>query len=262
MKSFRGEWMRGALALLATSAGCALVGYDLSGYQKADTTGAGGAAAGTTSAGTPGSTASQSTGTSVSAGPGGTGGTSAEAGTTSASSGDGSTGSGTGACKVDTDCDDNNLCTLNHCNTSTGQCVFTQEFGCCPHSVCKTGLPLSGTLCVFEDKTKAVDCVADVCGTKPACCSVGWTQDCVDLAKTSCLPIGTSNPPAFSCGCAHSYCVEGEVLDRFCDPCVHAICSQVGYEFCCNPVGGFWEVECVQAVTQFCHVPWDSALCQ
>jgi hypothetical protein len=45
MKSFPVEWVRWVPALLATSAGCALVGYDLSGYGPVDTSGAGGSAA-------------------------------------------------------------------------------------------------------------------------------------------------------------------------------------------------------------------------
>jgi hypothetical protein len=59
MKSFPVEWVTWVPALLATSAGCALVGYDLSGYGPVDASGAGGSAA------------SQSTAASQSAGAGG-----------------------------------------------------------------------------------------------------------------------------------------------------------------------------------------------
>jgi hypothetical protein len=210
-------------ALLATSAGCALVGYDLSGYGSGGTsstaTGAGGAA----SAGTPGSTASQSTGTSESVGAGGRGGN---------------------PCSTSADCKDPDPCTIDACD-NTAHCTSTLDPTCCRHSVCTPGgLPLDGGACVFGQQ--AYNCVATVCGTNPACCSSGWSQECVEAAKLACL-VGGLEP--ISCSCTHSYCVTGEALNPSCDPCVRTVCSSISS--CCS---GSWTADCVTATHVFCHV--------
>jgi hypothetical protein len=116
--------------------------------------------------------------------------------------------------------------------------------------MCFTGAPLSAATCEFDDPTKSIDCVADICGTQLDCCSSGWTQECVEAAKINCAPSGVIMP--FSCACSHSYCAAGEALDPLCDPCVHAVCSQSTLASCCSTE---WNDACVKATEAICHVP-------
>jgi hypothetical protein len=58
-------------------------------------------------------------------------------------------------CVADTDCDDNNLCTADSCNPSTGVCSFNAVIDCDDNNLCTTELcdPSTGE-CVFDP----VDC--------------------------------------------------------------------------------------------------------
>jgi hypothetical protein len=120
---------------------------------------------------------------------------------------------------------------------------------CCAHSLCATGAALDAASCSFGNSNN--DCAPDVCAKDPFCCSSSWDAVCTSIVQdpTVC-PTGNSTQSSYTCSCAHSYCVQGAALSRYCDPCVDAICEKDS--FCCS---GSWDQMCVQAVNTTCNVP-------
>lgn len=140
----------------------------------------------------------------------------------------------------------------------------------CPHSVCLAGDPLDPAIChdpcttqVCAQKPECCTgaggswdascemlasqlcggpdpCVGYVCASMPSCCASGWTQACIDKAKTTCQT---------GCDCAHSICQEGETLTADCNPCAKAVCAADMY--CCT---AGWDGYCVAEVEAICGI--------
>jgi hypothetical protein len=264
-----------SVMFVAFAGGCALLGYDLSGYGPATSTGSGGAGAG-------GGATSGEGGADVSvvvsvAGSGGAGASSVSSSTSSSAtsstaSATSSTASGmtcpmgcndndpctTDDCKsgmcshMPTRVDDGNACTQDTCDKGTGMPSYMLIPNCCAHSACVEGNgPLDPAAC--SPVTGQVSCVAAVCEKQPACCKTRWDADCVALAHKVCVVSVGSSEQMISCKCAHSYCMPGAALDSACDPCVNAICQNV--PSCCTLMGGMWDQTCINATTKFCGIP-------
>lgn len=161
---------------------------------------------------------------------------------------------GNGMCNEGEDC--------NNCaQDCPGPCAPNPT---CPHSACFVDGPLDPALCrdpcvdmvcaqdasccmTWQDKCSilalgcgADPCVTAVCAAMPSCCSSGWTQACVDQAKTSCNT---------QCDCSHSICQGGAVLDGSCNPCAAEICKADSY--CCDTD---WDGICVGEVGSICGI--------
>lgn len=131
-------------------------------------------------------------------------------------------------CETGADCQMNQRCSE----------VLTAD---CSHSKCLSGDAL-------EDDCDS--CVAEICGLSPTCCSVEWTQDCVDMVGTVCDA---------SCGavagCSHDMCAVGSTLEQGCDTesCTDTVCSNASFAYCCDdtdPRG--WDQGCVDQVVAVC----------
>lgn len=85
-------------------------------------------------------------------------------------------------CQYDVDCDDDNVCTADHCETVSGQCQYTSFDPCCPaEGVCNDNNPCTqdwactgdgrcayppladGTSCTVSDPCSDGTCVAGFC---------------------------------------------------------------------------------------------------
>lgn len=142
-----------------------------------------------------------------------------------------------------------NVCSFNnggwsYCcnNTWDPGCTVVTDFACgggtcCAHTVCATGGPLA---------TNCSSCVAAVCAAKPACCTTGWTEACVDRVPTYC-----GGAAGLYCGsCPHSVCVTGVALVTGCNSCVTSICNAM--PSCCGANGGTWTQACANLVATQC----------
>ena len=83
-------------------------------------------------------------------------------------------------CGVDADCDDNNLCTTDACDSNSGECVFDPDVDCDDNNLCTTDVCDSNSgECVFDpvDCNDWNACTADNCNPSTGEC-VFDTIDC------------------------------------------------------------------------------------
>lgn len=100
----------------------------------------------------------------------------------------------------------------------------------CSHELCETGPPLDPS---------CGDCHAAVCAVDAYCCETDWDLVCLGIVDAECG--GLCGGPT---ECAHEPCVEGEVLDPTCDPCVAEVCATD--PACCDANQMFgWDLLCV-----------------
>jgi hypothetical protein len=167
-----------------------------------------------------------------------------------------------GSCCGNGKCDNTEDC--KSCASDCGPCAPDPT---CPHSVCLTGAALDpqkcraacadqvcaqkpaccgnatwdGSCSILATQLCGADpCIAAVCAAMPACCSTGWTQACVDKAKTTCQT---------QCDCAHSICDMGGPLAATCNPCAKSICKADGY--CCT---SNWDGYCTAETESICGI--------
>ena len=125
---------------------------------------------------------------------------------------------------------------LSACHDPCVGVVCAQKPECCTGPTWDASCEMLATqLCPGPDP-----CIAAVCAQTPSCCSQGWTQSCVDQAKSLCQT---------QCNCAHSICQDGEKLDAACNPCAKAVCA--ADTFCCDSA---WDGICVTEVEAICNI--------
>ena len=238
-----------SVLFVVSAGGCALIGYDLSGYGAAATSSGGDAGKG----GGRGTEGEGGVG-----GSGGSGGGPSHA-TSSASSGadcpndcddlDACTQdvcAGGGCTNLMLTESDDNACTMDTCDKETGP-IHIQLPDCCPHSLCKAGVPLNS---VCTPPHIAENCISAVCSARSTCCTKFWDKGCIELVSTYCTGHDSTNTVITCVECLHSYCEIGPPLEPTCDPCVYAI--SVDRPLCTTQA---WTAECVELTHSRCGIP-------
>jgi hypothetical protein len=145
---------------------------------------------------------------------------------------------GTTACSGGSvQCQANNSPQTEQCGDGLdNDCDGQTDEGCCAHSLCTTGGPLTAS---------CDSCVATVCANDPFCCNSGWDGLCVSQVATECNSTQCSS-------CPHATCSIGGTAQPFtagCDGgiCVTAVCAADPY--CCDTD---WDQLCVDAINTEC----------
>ncbi|MFO0757474.1 MAG: hypothetical protein U0359_13335 [Byssovorax sp.] len=226
-----------AAAALWAFGGCALVGYGFDGY------GGAAGAAGTGGAGGASVSTSAGTGGQATAGTGGTGG--------------GTSSTGTGMpCKVPSDCEDKNACTVEAC--TLGLCASTplsiDDKDPCTDDACD---PDKG---VYHQPASCDDsdlCTTDACIEEKGCYHLPVTpaDDINGCTNDLCNPGSgeTVHLPIANC-CPHSPCILGPPLDPASCPlpgpgkdCIKTVCTS--FASCCSTA---WDSTCVALAQSLC----------
>jgi hypothetical protein len=117
--------------------------------------------------------------------------------------------------------------------------------------------PCAGATCL-HDKCVVGDalepscgaCVSDICSLDPACCTLGWSSQCVVEALSICSSLTCLESRG---ACNHTLCSFGPKLTPGCDTpplspsCVSSICT--ADPFCCED---HWDEICIGEVQSIC----------
>ncbi len=132
-------------------------------------------------------------------------------------------------CNTNADCEDQNPCTNQTCNTSTHLCVFTNNVGaacddglfCTPNDACSlacVGGTNAGKAC-----TSSANCPGGTCGTSAVCIG-GTAAKCT--GNGTC--VGGSNPGAACTShaqCTNGWCTATTTCDEANDRCAQCLVS-------------------------------------
>ena len=138
----------------------------------------------------------------------------------------------TSGCTSNAECDDGNLCTLNTCNVSTGQCVITNVAdgnACDDGDLCTTGEVCVSGSCASGSPVSCSD--ANVCTTDTCDPSTG----CQNATVADGLVCDDGNAATINDACQAGTCVGSGDGRTPCTPenaavvCVTAVCSQDGF---------------------------------
>lgn len=149
------------------------------------------------------------------------------------------------ACSSSEDCDDNNECTIDTCNITTGTCVFEPE---ADNTKCNTGICCGGS-CTVPTCTELGNecddgetCTTDTCidaGTCSASCSNTWpscslTSD--GCCGSLCNSTNDADCPAESV-CGDGYCEgadSGEDCKSCSEDCIGKTTGKPSGRYCCG----------------------------
>lgn len=140
---------------------------------------------------------------------------------------------GGSGCTSNTECNDNNKCTTDTCNTETGQCVFTpvEDNTVCydgiVSGICCSGTCSAATCSLNADCDDGNACTIATCnypGTCGAYCSHTEITTCSDNVSDGCCPAGCNSTTDSDCPeepaefCGNGYCA-GANLGEDCRTC-------------------------------------------
>jgi hypothetical protein len=160
-------------------------------------------------------------------------------------------------CTLDSDCDDNNECTDDACDNSTGQCVYTPmpDGTLCSLGICCAGNCVAPTCSSDSDCDGDNACTIGSCNSQGTCdayCSYTEITECID--GDGCCPAGcvTDSDCAVTETCGDKYCA-GSALGEDCFSCPEDCrcagknCSNAccGDEICSNENKNNCPIDCL-----------------
>ena len=137
------------------------------------------------------------------------------------------------SCKSDTSCNDNNDCTSNKCNKTSGWCAFNNDptAKCSDNNACTSGDKCVAKKCTGTAKkcTDGKDCTTDSCNTKSGACEFPAVKDGATCSDGVACTTGDS--------CKAGACSSGKADASKCDdhnPCTADACAKVAGKFQCT----------------------------